>query len=148
MSLEMELFDPFRKKKKFENFMQDFFEPMKLPLSAGLRSPLVDIRDKEKMLEVTAELPGVEKKDIDIDIQNGSIAIRTEMHREKKEETKSKGYYFHERAYSGFYRMLPLPSEVIPGRAKAEFSNGLLRIEIPKAKLIKAAGKKFKVKVK
>jgi HSP20 family protein len=128
----MDLFDPFRKKKKFDGLMQDFFEPMKLPLNTGIRAPLVDIKDRGKFLEVIAELPSMKKKDIDIDINEDSIAIKTEARKELTQTKHDKGYYFHERSYSWFFRKLPLPANVLANRAKVDFKDGILKIEIPK----------------
>lgn len=132
MSLEMELFDPFNKKKKPFELMDDFFAKMKMPSVMEIRQPLVDVIDKGKFVQVIAELPGIDKKGIDIDINENSVSIKTEAKKELTQTKHDKGYYFHERAYKSFFRKLPLPSEVLANKAKAEFKDGILKIEIPK----------------
>ncbi|HLD59229.1 MAG TPA: Hsp20/alpha crystallin family protein [archaeon] len=145
---ELDLFDPFKKKKGIDSLMEDFFEPMRMPVSSGIRSPLVDIVDKGKFLRVTAELPGIEKKDIDLNILDDRLAIRAEIKHEKKEEKKDSGYFFHERSYSSFSRQLPLPSPVVPEKAKADFSNGILHIDLPKKHVSREARKPVRLKVR
>ena len=148
MSLEMELFDPFRKKKRPFDLMDDFFEPIKMPIGPNIRAPLVDVIDRGKFVQVIAELPGIDKKDIDIDVSKNSIAIKTEARKELAQTKHSKGYYFHERSYSGFFRKLPLPANVLANRAKADFKDGILKIEIPKRTVPKQMQKRAKIKVK
>lgn len=145
MASELDLFEPFRR-RRVEDWMNDFFAPLQLRDIA--RSPLTDIVDKGKTIEVTAELPGVNKKDIDIQVTDDSISLKTEARAEIKQEKEDKGYYFHERRYSGFYRKLPLPSEVISDKAKAEFNNGVLKIEIPKKHPAEKHEKAFKPEIK
>lgn len=148
MANELDLFDPFKKKKNLSDLMEDFFEPMRMPVSSGIRAPLVDIVDKGKFLRVTAELPGIDKKDIDLNIMDDRLAIRAEIKKERKEEKKDSGYFFHERSYSSFSRQLPLPSSVIPEKAKADFSNGILHIDLPKKHVSREVRKPVKLKVK
>ena len=132
MPSDMELFDPFRKKKGFAHWMDDFFEPIRMGKDNKLKIPLINIADKGKLLQIVAELPRVEKKDIDVNITKESIEIRTGTKAEKEEINRENKYYLQEHAYTGFYRRLPLPSTVIAEKAKAEFKNGILRIDIPK----------------
>ncbi|MDD5148458.1 MAG: Hsp20/alpha crystallin family protein [Candidatus ainarchaeum sp.] len=147
MSLEEELLDPFRKKKKFENAMDDFFAPIKMP-EHGIRAPLVDILDRGKTVQVVAELPGIDKKDIDIEVTDGSIAIKTSANSEFTQAKKNRGYYFHERKYAGFFRQLPLPSAVIANRAKADFKDGILKVEIPKKAMQKEKPKSTRIRLR
>ncbi len=107
------------------------------------RAPLVDVAENEKTITVTADVPGVDKKDIDLKINEGSVEIKVEKKSEAKEEKK--GYYRMERSYRGFYRMMPLPAKVLPESAEAKYNNGVLEITLPKAKLEKPV-KKLEVK--
>ncbi len=97
---------------------------------AETRKPLVDIRDTGKELVIEAEMPGIPKENIDIQLTEDSIEICGEMKTE--EEEKEKGYFHKERRYTTCYRKVPLPSEVIPGKADATLENGILHITLPK----------------
>ena len=142
---EMDLFEPFRPMRKMQRRMFDLFA---FPEQAeGFRQPLVDVVDRGKELLLTAELPGVDKKDIDVSIDEDSLAIRAESRQEKKEDREQEGYYFHERAFQGFFRKIPLPSEVVAGKIKAEFRNGILTVNLPKKHPL-VRGKGIKVEIK
>ena len=96
------------------------------------RMPKVDVIDRETEVVVRAELPGVEKEDIDITVAEQTLALRAEMKREEKEE---KGEYFREEMSRGeFHRTMQLPEAVDEGNAKATFRNGVLEITLPKMK--------------
>jgi HSP20 family protein len=92
----------------------------------------MDVRDNGKEYIVEAELPGITKNDIDIELTKNSVRIQGEMRRE--EEKDEEGYYRRERSYSSFYRHMPLPEEVRPDKADATFNNGILEIKLPKEK--------------
>lgn len=114
-----------------------------IPALRDFRAPLIDVSENEKTITLTAEVPGVDKKDIDIKISEDSVEIKVEKKAEVKEEKK--GYYRMERSYRGFYRMVPLPSKILPETAEAKYNSGVLEITLPKAKLEKPA-KKLEVK--
>ena len=138
MASEVDLWEPFKSMKKMRRRMFDMFSwPEGFP---GIRQPLVDIEDKGKSLQVVAELPGMEKKDIDINLEETSLEIKAAAKQEARQEKKKQGYFFHERSYQSFFRSIPLPAEIIPSKAKAMFKNGILTINMPK----KHAAKKRK----
>lgn len=92
--------------------------------------PAVDIAEKEKSFELTAELPGLDEKNIKIKLSNGNMIISGE----KKEEVekKKKDYYLSERRYGSFERIFNLPNGVDSEQIDARFSNGVLTITLPK----------------
>ncbi len=144
MANEPELWDPFRQMRRVRRRM---FEMFPTPDFFGdIRQPLVDVIDKGKTLHVAAELPGMDKKDIDINVEETSIEIKAKAKQETKKEKKKEGYYFHERSYQSFYRRIPLPAEVNAKSAKAEFKNGILTVELPKKKAKKSKGHRIEVK--
>jgi len=98
-------------------------------LEGSLWSPQVETFEREGKLIVRADLPGLTKDDIDVDITDDAIKIRGER-RQEKEETEE-GYYRSERSYGSFYREIPLPSGVKPDEADATFRNGVLEITMP-----------------
>jgi len=92
--------------------------------------PAVDIVEKDKSFEITAELPGMDEKDIEIKLSSGSLLIKGE----KKEETeeKRKDYYLSERYHGSFERLFGLPKDVDADKIEASFSKGVLNISLPK----------------
>jgi HSP20 family protein len=124
---EMDLFDPFKRMKKIRRRMFDMPETI-----TGMREPLVDLVDSGKKLKLVAELPGIDKKDIDINVEENSISISGQKAQETTKQRKKEGYFFQERNFQSFFRKIPLPSEVIPGKANARMKNGILEIELPK----------------
>ncbi|HNT98792.1 MAG TPA: Hsp20/alpha crystallin family protein [Elusimicrobiales bacterium] len=109
---------------------EDLFD---LAPSGGTQSPRIDIKETDKAVEVRAALPGVEKKDINIDLTENSLAISCER-REEKEEKGKGGYVRREQSYGRFYRSFTLPAPVRTGEAKAEYKDGVLRLTMPKQK--------------
>ncbi|PIU21026.1 MAG: hypothetical protein COT15_04490 [Candidatus Diapherotrites archaeon CG08_land_8_20_14_0_20_34_12] len=146
---DFDLFDPMRKLNKRMghllsfNFPDDTLEDLKIK---GIREPLVDIVDMRNEIEVIAELPGIDKKDLDINVTEDMITFKAKT--ESKEEKKKEGYYYRERGYSSFVRSLPLPAEVLPNNTKAEFSNGILTIRLKKKHPEEAKIKGFKVQIR
>lgn len=98
-------------------------------LEGAMWSPQVEAFEREGKLIVRADLPGLTKDDIDVDVTNDAIKIRGER-RQEKEETEE-GYYRSERSYGSFYREIPLPSGVNGDEANATFRNGVLEITLP-----------------
>ncbi len=103
--------------------------------------PCVDVIDKGTEILVKAELPGVEKKDLDISVTKNSVTIKgTTRH----EETEEKGDYYHsEISQASYQRTIMLPSEVFEEKAKAKFKDGILKLTLPKME--KATNRKITV---
>jgi HSP20 family protein len=128
----------------FDNFLGGFeMEPfMGRPLVTF--SPSIDIKESDKDIRVSAELPGMDDKDIDVLLGKDSITIRGEKKEEK--EDKAKDYYRMERSYGSFSRTIPLPAEVDTDKVKAEFKKGLLTVTLPKTAQAIKQTKKIAVK--
>lgn len=92
-------------------------------------APPVEVRERNGNLEVIAELPGLNKEDVKVEYTEGSIVIQGEKRREK--ETDEGGFHRSERSYGRFYRQIPLPEGAEADKAKAEFKNGVLQVQIP-----------------
>jgi len=92
--------------------------------------PQVDVTETDKEIKVSAEIPGVEPKDIDVSVESGMLTIKGEKKYEREE--KEKGQYRMERSYGSFERAIELPAEVDESKAKAEFKKGVLRLTLPK----------------
>ncbi|MCK4812059.1 MAG: Hsp20/alpha crystallin family protein [Methanosarcinales archaeon] len=97
---------------------------------AGTASPSLDIQDAEDKILVIADIPGVEKGDITLNVRGDMLEITAEKTKEKEE--KGEGYIRRERGYTKFYRRIPLPAEVDPNNVDAALKDGVLRIEMVK----------------
>ncbi|MBA3005960.1 MAG: Hsp20/alpha crystallin family protein [Proteobacteria bacterium] len=95
-------------------------------------SPRLDVSETDKALEVVADLPGMEKKDINVSVDGDLLTIKGE----KKEVKESKDKHFHsiERRSGSFYRALRLPAEVENDKIEANFKDGVLTLTLPKSK--------------
>jgi HSP20 family protein len=93
-------------------------------------SPTVDIYHNDEAIVITAELPGMEKKDIAIDIKGGVLTLKGE--RSHEDHVKEENYYRRERRYGKFHKAFKLSDDVAPEKIKADLKNGVLKIEIPK----------------
>ncbi len=99
-------------------------------VTSNYRKPLSDIYETDKEVIATVELPGIEKKDININTTDDGVEIKVEKQEEKTNEKK--GMYRLERSYSGFYRHIPLPESVDKDRIRASYKNGVLELRMPK----------------
>jgi HSP20 family protein len=104
--------------------------------------PNIDISETDKAIEVSAEMPGLERKDVDISIEDDTLTIRGE--KKIEDDQKDKNVQHSERSYGVFMRMLQLPPGVDPSSVQATMSNGVLKITIPKP--AKPEPKKIEVK--
>lgn len=102
----------------------------------SLRQALFDIQETDKDVIVTAELPGMNKEDIELNVTPERIEIRAQ----KKEETteEKEGYRGYGRRYVGFYRNVPLPADVKPEGVKATYCNGVLEVTLPKKEVTRS----------
>ena len=107
-------------------------------------SPRVDVSETDKELDIDAELPGLDDKDIDVTLHRGVLTIRGEKKSEREE--RDKNYRLSERSYGSFSRSIELPFDADPGKVSAKFEKGVLHIAIPKPP--EAAAKSTKIPVK
>ncbi len=99
-------------------------------LRMGTWMPVVDMFDDDDKIVIKAELPGMDKKDISVDVENRVLTLSGERNYEN--EVKEESYYRRERAYGRFKRAFNLPAEVDSDQIKADFKDGVLKVEIPK----------------
>lgn len=107
-------------------------------------APAMDLAEKEDAYEITAELPGLDEKNVEIKLVNQMLTIRGEKSEEKEE--KQKDYYLSERRYGSFQRTFQVPEGVDAGRIDAKFAKGVLTVTLPKTAESKKAEKKIAVK--
>ena len=106
--------------------------------------PAVNVVDNENEVRVTAELPGIDEKDIELSIYNGVLSLKGEKKAEYEE--KKEGYYRSERSYGTFHRSISLPEGVDPEKVEATFSKGVLNITVPKRPESQTGRKKIAIK--
>ena len=106
--------------------------------------PSIDMTEAEKEIMITAEMPGLERKDVEISVEDDVLTIRGEKKVEREQDDKNKNYHLTERSYGVFYRVLQLPPGVDPSAVQASMSNGVLKITIPKP--ARSEAKKIEVK--
>ncbi len=107
-------------------------------------NPAVDISEKENEFELSAELPGLTEKDVEVKLSNGSLVIKGEKSEEREE--KDKNYHLSERRYGSFRRSFAVPEGVDSGKISAKFANGVLKVTLPKSAEAQAKEKKIEVK--
>ncbi|MEY6431442.1 Hsp20/alpha crystallin family protein [Thioalkalicoccus limnaeus] len=95
-----------------------------------MTAPRVDVIDRESDILVRAEVPGVDRKDIEVDLSGQTLTIRGERRREEKRERDD--YLYEEIAHGTFSRVIHLPQDVLADEVKAEFRDGVLEIRLPK----------------
>ena len=106
--------------------------------------PAVDVAESEKSYEIKAELPGMDEKDIEVKVTDGSLTIKGEKQEEREE--KERDYYLQERRYGSFERSFELPESVDPDRIEASFKKGVLTVTLPKKAEAQKPAKKIEVK--
>ena len=114
------------------------------PFVRRANSPAVDFVESDKAYEITAELPGMDEKDIEIKVTEESLTIKGA--REEKKEQKEKGYHLQERRYGSFERSFGLPDGVDTNKVEASFKKGLLTVTLPKKPKVNKATKKIAIK--
>jgi HSP20 family protein len=139
-------FDPFltlhrEMNRLFDDVFRGFGSPGLSPSREGrLGWPKVELSETDKALTVSAELPGMSEKDVQVEIANGVLTIRGE----KKAEHKGEGRYFSERYYGAFERQIPL-DDVQEDKVEAAFKNGVLTVSLPKSDTPRARVKRFAI---
>jgi HSP20 family protein len=108
--------------------------------------PAIDIAEKDGSYEITAELPGMEEKDIDVQFSDGTLVIKGEKKEEREE--KKKDYHLSERHFGSFRRSFRVPEGVDADRIAAEFRNGVLTLTLPKSAQAMKKERKIAVNVK
>jgi len=102
--------------------------------------PAANVKESKKEFSIELGVPGMEKKDFHIEVENDNLFISSEKKEEKKET--GEGFTKREFSYNSFSRSFRLPDYVIPDKIKAKYENGILKIDIPKKEGVKKASKK------
>jgi HSP20 family protein len=110
-------------------FGRRWISPLRRETGAEALSPDIDVVQKNNELTIRADLPGLKRDEVSVDITDDAVWIQGERKREREEERE--GFYRTERSYGSFCRVVPLPEGAMTDQAKATFSDGVLEITMP-----------------
>ena len=143
-------FTPSRELSNIDKKMRKFFEDFDTPFlgnwnyNSNVFTPRVDVTEDNENLYVTAEVPGVDKKDVKVSVVGDVLTISGEKKTEQRDEKKN--YYRIERNYGSFSRSFTLPAEVSVDKIAAEYKDGVLHVTLPKTEEAKIVEKQIDVK--
>jgi HSP20 family protein len=107
-------------------------------------TPKIDVKETDAQIVVSAELPGMTEKEVELILGEDQLVLRGEKKEEKEEKTK--GHYRMERSYGEFYRAVPMPCEIQKDKVEAIFKDGVITITLPKVKVTPPEAKKITIK--
>lgn len=135
----------------FDDFVPASWRPLERSLFTRAPSPsewsiapAVDVVEKDDAFEITAEVPGIDEKNLEVKLSNGYLTIRGEKNEEKEE--KRKEYRHSERRYGSFQRTFQLPEGVDAEKVEAAFEKGILKVKLPKSADAKKNERKVEIK--
>lgn len=140
------VFDDFARGFPVGGRFLDFGPWRRRGLDLDLLSPAVDMVEKDDAYRVTAELPGMDEKNIEVKVTDDMLTIKGEKKEEKEE--KDKNYHMSERRYGSFQRTFELPAGVDQNKIEATFKKGVLTVTLPKSPEAQKKEKKIEVKAK
>lgn len=115
-----------------------------MPQADSAWSPQVEVFERGDMLIVRADVPGVAREDLHVEVEQDVLSIRGERRVEREEEDR--GYYRSERSYGQFYRAIPLPDGVDPDSCEASYRDGVLEVTIPAPKRQEQRGRRIQIR--
>lgn len=136
---------PWRDLEEVSNRLARMFDdsPLSSTSNSGSWLPAVNVEETKEELVLSAELPGLGKDQISIDLENNVLTISGEKAEERTEGDEERRYHVWERKYGAFQRSFTLPRTVKADEIRAHFDNGILRVHMPK--LAEAKGRKIQV---
>lgn len=142
--------DPFGDlRREMDRLFDDFTKGWALPEfvgGSGFLTPKVNVAETPAGLEVTAELPGIDQKDIELDITEGVLTLKAKHEAERREKDEEKKYHLVERSYGTFLRRITLPFAPVEDAVEATFDKGVLKVVVPRSPEAAKATKKIEVK--
>jgi HSP20 family protein len=143
-----QVWEPFTSfRREIDRLFDDFLAPAEaggFGRPSGAMWPSIELKETEQSYAVTAELPGLEQKDVELDLRDNVLTIRGEKREEKSQDLR--GRHYSERSYGRFERRIPFEQEVDADKVEARFKNGVLSIDLPKNP--RAADKTQRIEIK
>lgn len=146
--------DPFfAMRKQMDSLLDDWTRQLPERVSSGAASfltPKIDVSETPKEVRITAELPGVEEKDVEVTLQGDALVIRGEKRSGSEEKDEKEGRHYHrvERNYGSFLRSFALPADLAADKVTADFKNGVLTVLLPKSPAAAERSRKIDVRTK
>lgn len=144
--------DPFRAlRQDMDEMFESWAKDLKLPETTWTRAefwPRMNVSETDKDMLITAELPGIDPKDVEITLSGNQLLVKGEKKSEAEEKKDDKGRAFHrvERSYGSFQRLMSLPYEVDPDKVQASFKDGVLTLNLPKPAEVQKKTKKIEIR--
>ena len=140
--------DPFEELHRIHDRMERMFGAwgqMGTEKMHGMEVPGVDVQEHDNDIIVTADMPGLTKDEIKLDVTADNVLEISGEKKAEKEQKEHEGFVRHERSYTGYYRAVRLPAPVDKTKAKATYNNGVLSITLPMTR--KPEGKKSEIPI-
>jgi len=139
-------------RREMDRLFDDFFAPAETRSFAGGQSPTqtlggwprIDVQEGDQAYTIAAEVPGMDPKDVQLDLRENALIISGEKRAERSDE--GQGRHYSERSYGRFERVIPFESEIDSDRVEATCSNGVLTITLPKAAQARDRSRRIEVK--
>jgi HSP20 family protein len=135
------LFDSFLSRNWLSPFNYSWPRKQLFQSSIDAKIPTVDVIDRDNEIVVRSEIPGVDKKDLEVTMTDNTVTIKGNTRKEEKEEKGD--YYYHEISSGAFSRTVSLPCDVNSSETKSTFKDGVLELTVPKSKAVKRHTIKF-----
>lgn len=132
--------------KEMDRLFQDFGKNLPATTAFGSAFPVIDVHETDTGLELTAELPGIAEKDVDVSLSDATLTIKGEKTAEKTVSEKDR--HVSERSYGSFRRVMTLPFAPDAGKVEAHMDNGVLTVVLPRPETEDETAKKIEVKRK
>ena len=137
--------DPFRMmRREIDDLFSDFATRLPMADGGGLRAPAINVAETDGAIEITAELPGVDQKDIKLSVEGKRVILSGEKKEESQKEEK--GWHVMERSYGSFRRSVDLPFEPRGDAVEANFENGVLYLSVKKPPAAQQQQKTIEIK--
>lgn len=144
--------DPFALlRREVDDLFRDFSRGFKAPAWVGgtsAFSPDINVSETDGELRITADLPGLSEKDVEVTLTGRTLTVRGEKKTEHEDKSDDKGRVFHrvERSYGSFQRTMTLPFDLDPSQVTAEFKSGVLTVALPKPAETATQAKRIEIK--
>ena len=135
-------------RREMERMFDDLSRGWDVSPSSGtnVMAPSVNVVETSKGLEISAELPGVDQKDIEVDLADGILTLKAERHAEEEKHDEKRHYHIVERSHGTLLRRFALPFEADGGKVEAQLDKGVLHVFVPRQQPVEKPKTKIAIK--